>query len=327
MASTTLVALIAVVAIAWKPDLSLAKASKQVSVNDSGFLYQDEVTKELIVDLHREDSGSQNPFEVFSGKFKPSSAEYRALLNAAGVSNVNGIKADENIQVKSLFALRQKFDEELKKIQLVEKSAELAEEQPQVTSSAAALPGEPSPEVPFTPTVTSFVELSEAGFSDPKLGDYRLIPLERGVMITGKAGEKRVFSTREVLKNDVFEVAIGESKLGKRVLAILHQSRSRVIDVGADNTVVTDTEASDSNSKYTVWVLGLSDSRIEWTTTLEFGGGADAQRSIAAASPLASKLTLSAETVSIALGAETKTLALKTGESADKGSLTPASEN
>lgn len=324
MASTTLVALIAVVAIAWKPDLSLAKASKQVSVNDSGFLYQDEVTKELIVDLHREDSGSQNPFEVFSGKFKPSSAEYRALLNAAGVSNVNGIKADENVQVKSLFALRQKFDEELKKIQLVEKSAELAEEQPQVTSSAAALPGEPSPEVPFTPTVTSFVELSEAGFSDPKLGDYRLIPLERGVMITGKAGEKRVFSTREVLKNDVFEVAIGESKLGKRVLAILHQSRSRDLDAGATDI---GTGGSSSNSKYTVWVLGLSDSRIEWTTTLEFGGGADAQRSIAAASPLASKLTLSAETVSIALGAETKTLALKTGESADKGSLTPASEN
>lgn len=306
-------------------EVGLAKPAK---VSDPGFLFQDEVTKEIVIDVHRDHANAVNPFEDLSGKFKPDSSEYRALLLAAGLSGDAVLKADENVQVKSLKSLRLKFDKEFEKL-AVEASVETVVESAAPESVGAVIPeAEESPAL--APKVSaSFSEVSEAGFADPRLGDYRLIPLERGLMMAGKSGDKRVFSNREVLKDDVFSVAIGESGKGERVLAILHQTRK---------------QESQPDGKYTVWVLALTDSRIGWTKTLEFQSNSmDSLRSTAsetvsgpASGPASepaqtSQLTLNGETVSIAVGGRTKTLALKNGETADENkgpsSLTPASEN
>jgi hypothetical protein len=306
--------------------------------SDAGFIFQDEVTKEMVIDVHRDHSNSVNPFEDLSGKFKPESPEYRALLLAAGVSADTILAGDENIEVKSLKTLRLKFDQEFDKLSAEahaeDKATEVSEEASQLAEALTV----PAPAIAATATVATaapvtgdastdeskasetmavsanFAEVSEAGFTDPKLGDYRLIPLERGLMMAGKSGEKRVFSNREVLKDDVFSVAIGESGKGDRVLAILHQPRKRELE---------------SDAKFTVWVLALTGSRIGWTKTLEFNSGSsDPNRSMASEQAgLASQLTLSGDTVSIAIGGSTKTLALENGETAGPSSLTPASEN
>ncbi len=317
-----------------------AKSGAVKPGSDPGFLFQDEVTKEIVIDVHRDHSNVSNPFEDLSGKFKPESFEYRALLLAAGLSSDAVSKADENIEVKSLKTLRVKFDQEFKKLS-AEASATnavtavpIVEVQPVGASPEMALTGaigdaatdkptdKPSSRA-ITDVSATFSEVGEAGFTDPKLGDYRLIPLERGLMMAGKSGEKRVFSSREVLKDDVFSVAIGESGTGDRVLAILHQPRK---------------QAGEEDAKFTVWVLALSGSQIVWTKTLEFPGGIDSSSRSTASEQMAGKdidllpafvsqITLSSETVSIAIGGSTKKLTLKTGETADASSLTPASEN
>lgn len=267
----------------------------ELALAQSGFLFQDEVTKEIIVDVHRDHPSAKNPFDDVAGKFKPDSIEYKALLLAAGLSA--GLKADENVKIKSLKSLRVKFDQEFAK--LIDQSAD----------EAANIPvaAQPSP-LPLAVSA-NFSEVAESGFSDPKLGNYRLIPLERGLMMAGKSGEKRVFSSRDVLKDDVFKAAIGESGSGDRVLAILHQAKE---------------------GKYTVWVMSLTgdtaeNARVGWYKTLEFN---HESRSVASTNEALSDvavnhtpvaltdtlLTLEGDTVAIAIGNQTKSLELKTGE-------------
>lgn len=302
-------------------DLALAKkSSNSVITSDPGFLFQDEVTKEIVVDVHRDQTKAKNPFEDLAGKFQPDSIEYRALLLAAGISVDAVGKVDENFDVKSLKILREKFDEELAKLKSTSNESKTVKRDPELEEAAPAV----------APTVFSFSEVSEAGFADPILGEYRLIPLERGLMMAGVSGEKRVFTNGNVLKDDVFKVAIGDTGKGERVLAILHQAQ-------ADEPQV--------DMKFTVWVVELTDNRIGWTKTLEFSNSKAPDRSVAGgsatgqvasqAASLGSLMTLSGETVSIAVGGNTKTLALKSGEIATAvkqdaqaaESLTPATEN
>lgn len=309
------------------PLVSAKAQAKPLKASDPGFLFQDEVTKEIVIDVHRDHPSTVNPFEELSGKFRPDSLEYRALLVAAGISGDTGFRADENVEVTSLKKLRLKFDQEYDRL--------LAHDSVESVSTVA--PVEDAPPVLPSPVVSaSFVEVGDAGFTDPKLGDYRLVPLERGLMMANKSGEKRVFSNRDVLKNDLFSVAIGESVSGERVLAVLHQVRSQEPENQPENVSMVDV-------KSTVWVLVLAGTRIGWTKTLQFNSSPhDSNRSIAGESPtelspgsLPSKpiadssprLTLSGETVSIAISGSTKTLALKTGEAVGPVSLTPASEN
>lgn len=316
--------------ISAKPAKPVAQAVSPPKKNsDPGFLFLDEVTKEIVVDVHRDHLGESNPFDDLAGKFKPDSKEYRALLAALGVSSDKAFETDENVKVKSLKALRLKFDQEFGKIIAEESVAVAPEAAPELSAQPAETPALAAP-LMSQAVSSSFSEISESGFSDPRLGDYRLIPLERGLMMAGKSGEKRVFSNREVLKDDVFKVAIGENGSGEKVLAILHQAQK---------------QEADMNGKFTVWVLALTGSRIGWTKTLEFANGESVSgttaglssgRSTASEQPptkpaLTSQITLSGETVSIAIGGSTEILALKTGEPAIeiKGTspLTPASEN
>lgn len=326
-----------------KPSAAVKAAARSAKAADPGFLFLDEVTKEIVIDVHRDHSNVLNPFEELSGKFKPDTSEYRALLLAAGLSADAVFSADENIEVKSLKTLRLKFDHEFERL-AAETAADtgssvvtspIAVVAPEigapevaaqeVVEAVAAPDAEVAKEVvaEAVPVSSRFSEVSESGFTDPKLGDYRLIPLERGIMMAGKSGEKRIFSNREVLKDDVFRVAIGESSQGERVLAILHQPRKQ--DLVADG-------------KFTVWVLALTGSRIGWTKTLEFASDSNDQARSTASDQAEgevleqapvhdSQLTLSGETVSIAVRGKTKTLALKNGENAGPASLTPASEN
>jgi hypothetical protein len=274
----------------------------ELAVAHPGFLFQDEVTKEIIIDVHREHQSAKNPFDDLVGKFKPDSAEYKALLSAAGLAA--GLKADENVEVKSLKSLRLKFDEEFAKV-----TNELANT-PVAAASAEqdAIPAQLSPV--RLAVSAKFSDVADSGFSDPKLGDYRLIPLDRGLMMVGKSGEKRVFSSRDVLKDDVFKAAIGESGSGDRVLAILHQAKE---------------------GKYTVWVMSLTgdkaeNARVGWQKALEFN---HESRSVASVNEVSSGaainsaaeastdtlLTLDGATIAIAIGNQTKFLELKTGES------------
>jgi hypothetical protein len=327
-----------------------AAVAKSVKSSDSGFLFQDEVTKEIVIDVHRDNPGAKNPFDDLNGKFKVNSNEYRALLLAAGVNADADFKTDENIGVKSLKNLRQKFDQEFEKLSAVVVASETSVEEevavtaadssPVATAASAVVPevaastvspAVSEPKVRESHSVSvGFLEVGEAGFTDSKLGEYRLIPLERGLMMAGMSGEKRVFSNGSVLKDDVFKVAIGDTGKGERVIAILHQAQ---------------TDEPQVDVKFTVWVVEFTDKRIGWTKTLEFSNSKDPDRSVAGeslqgqaasqAASIGSLLTVSSETVSIAIGGTTKTLALKTGEietaakqnAPEAGALTPATEN
>lgn len=286
----------ALVAVVLAPMIVFAASPKQVKSSDPGFLFQDEVTKEIVIDVHRDHPNAINPFDDLNGKFKRDSNEYRALLLAAGITADTVFKTDENVGVKSLKDLRLKFNLEFEKLSMAAVISEAASE-----SAAEESTVDEKPKVTDSQAVSvSFSIVSEAGFTDPKLGDYRLIPLERGLMMAGVSGEKRVFSNRNVLKDDVFKVALGSNENGERILAVFH-------------------EAKLESGNSTVWLLAFDgkpapEARIIWTKTLEFKSDDQSRTMASGPSNRAATVLLSGESVSVSIGEDVRSLAVKTGE-------------
>ncbi len=293
--------------------------AKSVKSTDAGFLFQDEVTREIVVDLKDDRPELTNPFDDLGGRFKPSSTEYQALLIAAGIASDIGFPADQNVKVNSLKILRQKFDAEMKRLASktsadgaggsAQEVADVAMGAAIAASIATSIGNEHfnEPVESNTPARVStqrfdFSVVIESGFADPILGGYRLIPLERGLLLANESGEKRVFSNREVSKDDTFKVAIGKSETGESVLAVLHQARQ---------------VQSEDVQKLTVWVLALTiteseKNRIVWTKSFEFDVPY-VDRGVASPSE-SPYLTLSGETVSVSIAGTSKAMAVKTGE-------------
>jgi len=205
--------------------VSAAKPSK-----DAGFLFQDEVSQEIIVDTKSGSSQSEHAFSDLEGRLKPGTKEYQALLHVIE----HELKADKNIEVPSLTDLRKKYDLAYGRLALIAESAPVEE-------TSARLPA--SLELQFS-------AIPDAGYTNPSLKGYRLIPLDAGAMLVSESGEKRVFGFGNASKGEGFEVSVGE-----------------VVDTGSLLAL---------RGKDAVWLIHLSRPskeqalKIDWSKRLEF---------------------------------------------------------
>lgn len=215
-----------------------AKTSK-----DAGLLFLDEVSREIVVDMKSGGKMAEHAFSDLEGRLKPGTNEYQALLHVIEQE----MKADKNIEVPSLSELRKKYDEAFLRLAMVA--------EPVSKPEVASLPAEEAAEKPSEPRASVSLELQfsvipEAGYTNPSLKGYRLIPLETGAMLVSESGDKRVFGFRDAKEGDDFEVSVGE-----------------IVDAGSLLAL---------RRKDSVWIIHLSRAKseetlkIDWSKRLEF---------------------------------------------------------
>lgn len=229
-------------------------------------IFQDEVSQEIVVDAKSGGEMAEHAFSDLEGRLKPGTKEYQALLHVIEQE----MKADKNIEVPSLTELRKKYDQAFQRLALLpetekgqEVSRETADTSIRVPPTLVPPSAEQTAEQTFkqaearTPTSLElhFSVIPEAGYTNPALKGFRLIPLQTGAMLVAESGDKRVYSFRD-LKGGAdgdgmaVEVSVGDFVESGSLLALRRRE--------------------------SVWLIHLSGTskqdslKIDWSKKLEF---------------------------------------------------------
>lgn len=248
----------------------------QRQAKDIGLIFQDEVSQEIIVDMKSGGDMAEHAFSDLEGRLKPGTREYQALLHVIEQE----ISADKNIEIPSLSELRKKYDEAFARLAMVTEAPP-----PNATVAAEPAAHKSSERVPASSEL-QFSIVPDAGYTNPSLKGYRLIPLETGAMLVSESGDKRVFGFQGIkVGDDQFEVSLGATVSEGSLLAL--------------------------RRKESIWLIHLSRSakeerlKIDWSKRLEFPTSDEAGQAL--------KVTVDGEAISVESGQLVKRVASASG--------------